>query len=189
HDIVLRGPPRCSEAFQASRSAHRLQVNALTKQIETKTQRSGELAVANAQMANDIEDSKEGLAQDKEFLAELQKSCGSKGKEWEDRVKVRQEETVALAETIKILNDDDALDLFKKTLPPPGDSLLQVKVSQAEVRARARKILLKAAHGAQHGSGVLAGFVAQALHGKKIGFDKVTVMIDKMIQTLMAEQK
>mmetsp|Transcript_105103 Transcript_105103/g.274380 ORF Transcript_105103/g.274380 Transcript_105103/m.274380 type:complete len:714 (-) Transcript_105103:84-2225(-) len=165
------------------------EVNALTKQIETKTQRSGELAVANAQMANDIEDSKEGLAQDKEFLAELQKSCGSKGKEWEDRVKVRQEETVALAETIKILNDDDALDLFKKTLPPPGDSLLQVKVSQAEVRARARKILLKAAHGAQHGSGVLAGFVAQALHGKKIGFDKVTVMIDKMIQTLMAEQK
>ena len=66
------------------------EVNALTKQIETKTQRGGERAVANAQMANDIEDSKEGLAQDKEFRAELEKSCGSKGKEWdaewEDRV-------------------------------------------------------------------------------------------------------
>jgi chromosome segregation ATPase len=64
-----------------------------------------------------------------------------------------------------------------------------VQVSQSEVRARARKILLKAAHGAKHGSGMLAGFVAQALHGKKMGFDKVTGMIDQMIQTLKVEQK
>jgi len=104
------------ELMQAKTS----EVEALTKQIETKTQKSGELAVATAQMANDIEDTKEGLAQDKEFLAELEKSCDSKGSEWDERVKVRQDEMVALSETIKILNDDDALELFKKTLPSPA---------------------------------------------------------------------
>ena len=36
--------------------------------------------------------------------------------------RVRAEELVALADTIKILNDDDALDLFKKTLPSASSS-------------------------------------------------------------------
>ncbi|CAK0891339.1 unnamed protein product [Prorocentrum cordatum] len=87
------------------------EVNALTKQIEEKIQLAGELAVSVAQMANDLEDTSEALAGDKKFLAELEKSCSTKTAEWEERSKVRQAELLALAETIKILNDDDALEL------------------------------------------------------------------------------
>ena len=50
-------------------------------------------------------------------------------------MKARSLELVAIAETIKILNDDDALDLFKKTLPSP--SLLQIANREKEVRAQA----------------------------------------------------
>ena len=51
---------------------------------------------------------------------ELKKSCATKAKEFEERQANRAQELVAISETIKILNDDDALDLFKKTLPSPS---------------------------------------------------------------------
>jgi chromosome segregation ATPase len=175
------------EDYRELMAAKTKEVDALTRQIEAKMQRSGELAVSIAQAANDIEDTKQALAQDKSFLAELDKSCGTKAAEWEERCKVRQEELVALADTIKILNDDDALEMFKKTLPSSSAaSFLQVQVSQDDVRNQARSVL-KAARRAGHGT--LAGFVAQALHGRKGGFEKVTAMIDEMINTLRTEQK
>merc|ERR1719387_3486815 len=107
-------------------SAKTDEVNALTKAIETKLQRSGELAVSVAEMKNDNEDTVESKAQDEKFLAELEKGCATKTAEWEARCKVRADELLALAETIKLLNDDDALELFKKTLPAPSASFLEI---------------------------------------------------------------
>merc|ERR1719183_2076443 len=40
-------------------------------------------------------------------------------------MKLRSEELLALADTVKVLNDDDALELFKKTLPG-ASSFLQL---------------------------------------------------------------
>merc|ERR1719240_108399 len=51
-------------------------------------------------------------------------------------MKMRSEELVALADTIKILNDDDALELFKKTLPG-ASAFLQLKVSKESQRQQA----------------------------------------------------
>jgi len=81
-------------------------------------------------MENDLEDTQEGLAEDTKYLGELGGSCKTKTAEWEAIKKTRAEELLALADTIKMLNDDDALELFKKTLPSP--SLLQTKVSAEE---------------------------------------------------------
>jgi len=74
--------------------------------------------------------------EDKKFLAELQKSCATKEKEWAEICKLRSEELLALADTINILNDDDALELFKKTLPG-ASSFLQVQVSNEAMREQA----------------------------------------------------
>ena len=64
-------------------------------------------------MKEDLEDTQESLAEDKQFLAEPEKSCATKGDEWGERCKTRTEELLALVDTIKILND--ALGPFKKT--------------------------------------------------------------------------
>merc|ERR1719261_518568 len=101
------------------------EVNALTKAIEEKMTRVGELAVEIVQMKNDLGDTAEALVEDKKFLADLEKNCDKKAAEWDTIVKTRNEELLALADTIKILNDDDALELFKKTLPGAA-SLLQL---------------------------------------------------------------
>merc|ERR1712232_252817 len=112
------------------------EIDALTKAIESKTMRVGELAVKLAEIENEIEDLKEQLAEDKKFLADLDTNCELKKKEWAEYKKMEAQEMVALADTIKILNDDDALELFKKTLPG-SSSFVQVKVSSGAVRQRA----------------------------------------------------
>merc|ERR1719301_431863 len=57
------------------------EIEALTKEIESKTGRVGALGVKVAQMENDLEDTKEGLADDKKFYADLDKNCELKKKE------------------------------------------------------------------------------------------------------------
>lgn len=58
---------------------------------------------------NDLQDTKDSLDDDTKFLMELKKNCASEGDEYEERKRLRSEELVAISETIKVLNDDDAL--------------------------------------------------------------------------------
>merc|ERR1719321_753345 len=125
------------KAYDELMAAKTKEVNALTKAIEEKMTRVGELAVEIVQMKNDLGDTAEALVEDKKFLADLEKNCEKKSAEWEEIVKTRNEELLALADTIKILNDDDALELFKKTLPGASASFVQLQVSAASMRSRA----------------------------------------------------
>merc|ERR1712113_115010 len=141
----------------------------------------------------DLSDTEAALIADKEFLANLEKSCATKTSEWEARSKTRAEELLALADTIKVLNDDDALDLFKQTLPSSSSSssLLQVASAarrQHEALSAIRSSTQKAAVQDKPGLELLI----LALTGKKAaasgGFDKVIQMIDNMVGILKTEQ-
>merc|ERR1719238_2581628 len=153
----------------------------LTASIEAKTKRAGELAVSIVQMKNDLSDTQAALLEDQKFLADLDKNCAAKQSEYDERVKTRSEELQALAETIKILNDDDALELFKQTLPSAA-SLVQV-VGDTRASALAAVQAMRKTN-----SSPQLDFIALALRGKSAGFEKVTKMIDTMIGTLKDEQ-
>merc|ERR1711957_560709 len=168
-------------SFEALMAAKTREVEALQKAIESKTQRIGEFGVEVVNMADDLEDTQKSLGEDKQFLNDLDKNCITKKDEWAVREKLRAEEQVALADTIKILNDDDALELFKKTLPSPA--FVQLKASETVVRRQAQDAL-KAAR--KHD--VRLDLISMALHGKKVNFDKVLVMIDDMVKLLGQEQ-
>jgi len=155
------------------------EVNALQKSIEEKMTRLGKMGVNQVNMADDLEATKESLVEDKKFLADLDKNCATKEAEWEERQKTRAEELLALADTIKVLNDDDSLDLFKKTLP--SASFMQVQVSSQSVIQAARKALRP------HRDHRL-DLISMALHGRKVSFAKVTGMIDEMVALLQKEQ-
>jgi septal ring factor EnvC (AmiA/AmiB activator) len=94
---------------------------------------------------------------------------------------------VALADTIKILNDDDALELFKKTLP--SASFVEIQVTNEAVRARALSALRKIARNLRHTPArPELDLIALAISGKKVGFEKVITMIDEMVANLKKEQ-
>merc|ERR1719296_325863 len=128
--------------YEGLMKAKKKESEALTASIESKTKLVGELGIQIVQMKADLSDTEAALAEDRAFLADLEKSCSTKTAEWEERSKTRAEELVALADTIKVLNDDDALELFKKTLPSASASLLQMETSAALQRQRALKVLL-----------------------------------------------
>merc|ERR1719327_2126643 len=95
------------------------EIEAAGKVIETKTARSGVVAVETVQVKADLEKTQKAVEEDTEFKANLKKNCATKQKEWDERCKLRAQELEALSDTIAMMNSDDALELFKKTLPSP----------------------------------------------------------------------
>ena len=169
-------------------SAKGKEIAACSATIESKLTKVAELGVSIAQMKNDLTDTEEALLADQDFLSGMDASCKSKTAEFEEIKKTRAEELVALADTVKILNDDDALDLFKKTLPSASSSsFVQTLVSKDSMRARAATEIMKVMK-ADGPNKARVDIIMMALKGKKIGFEKVIKMVDEMVATLKKEQ-
>merc|ERR1719160_732247 len=173
------------KSYEGLMAAKTKEVDALTKSIEDKSVRLGETQVSIVEMKEDLDDTQKALLEDKKFLADLGKNCALKTKEHEENMKMRSEELVALADTIKILNDDDALELFKKTLPGSA-SFVQMTVTKSNQRQQALAIIRAAKQGNGHPE---LNFLALALQGRKVDFSKVIKMIDNMVATLKREQQ
>jgi len=175
-------------AYDGLMAAKKKEVESLTKMIEDKLQRVGDLGVEIQEMKNDLGDTADSLADDKKFLADLDKNCASKQKLYDENVKMRGQELAALADTIKVLNDDDALELFKKTLPGASASFLQIQVSASAMKSRALALIQEAQTSSVQRRPAL-DFISLALRGKKIGFEKIIGMIDDLVKELKIEQE
>mmetsp|Transcript_114835 Transcript_114835/g.203433 ORF Transcript_114835/g.203433 Transcript_114835/m.203433 type:complete len:676 (+) Transcript_114835:63-2090(+) len=168
--------------FEGLVAAKKKEIASLTKAIETKSVLIGELGVSIAQQENDLENTKESLAEDQSFLANLDENCAAKTKEWEEFQKMSNGERVALADTIKMLTSDDSLELFKKTLPAAA-SFMQVQTTTKVVRQRALQSL-----SALKSNDPSFDFIQMALHGGQMGFDKIVKMIDALMAELKKDQ-
>merc|ERR1719456_735428 len=176
-----------------------------TKAIETKQGRAGELAVSVVQVANDIEDTTEEVADSEKFAKTLEKECGTKEKEWAVREKLRAEEIAAISDAIGILNDDDALDVFKKAMPSAliqeKAGFLQRSYTSASPVQKAQAILSRVAVKSPHRGTIklmlytlnskINSRVKQHNRGRNMlagGFDEVTKMVDDMVEIEGKEQ-
>merc|ERR1719359_415005 len=178
---LIAAEEAAKKAYEELMACKQKEVDALTKAIEDKIKRIGELGIEIVNLKEDLDDTTAMFMEDTKFLADLKKNCATKQKEWALIQKTRQEELLAIADTIKILNDDDALELFKKTA---GASLLQIEMSNQQVLNQARAALGLA--GKRRNVGV--DLIALALTGKKVDFSKVITMIDDMVVLLGKEQ-
>jgi len=184
---TIKAEEEAIKVYEELMAAKEAEIAAATKAIEEKLAKLGEVSVEIVTLKNDLEDTQEALAEDTKFLADLAKNCELKKKEWAMIQKTRAEELLALADTIKMLNDDDALELFKKTLPSAGaSSLLQLDVSASQVKATALALIQSAQKSQRFNPGL--DLIAMALKGKKVGFEKVIKLIDDMVVTLKKEQ-
>jgi len=188
----LKGTVAAEEAaaagFEELAAAKKAEIAAASEAIESKTVRSGELAVSVTTTADDIEDTTAEMKETQAFLANLSVQCAEKKKEWAERQSMRAEEVAAIGEAIKILNDDDALDLFKKTLSLSQTSAVLLQDKSTSARAlRARTVLAKARKTSSHATTM--SLLEAQLKAKKVDFSKVLEQIDGMSKVLDAEQK
>merc|ERR1719379_1262073 len=68
--------------FNELMAAKTKEVNILTKQIEIKTARVGELGLKLVNQKEDLDDNNKAFAQDSKFLADMKKNCKKKAEEW-----------------------------------------------------------------------------------------------------------
>merc|ERR1719506_433731 len=115
-DVASDAGETVAAGYEELAAAKKDEISAAGAAIESKTQRSGTLAVTITTTKGDIKDTTSEMDDTQAFLANLKVECAEKKKEWAVRCQIRAEEVAAISEAIKVLNDDDALDLFKKTL-------------------------------------------------------------------------
>merc|ERR1719201_2764944 len=170
------------------------EIEMATEAIETKMARAGELAVSVVQSKDALEDANEEAADTTKFLSTLEKDCATKEADMAERTKMRNMEITAISEAIGILNDDDALDVFKKALP---SSFVQTVgfLQKGDAKAsRARKAQALLSHVAVNAKDTHLNLLLYTL-GSKLklksagGFDDVVKMIDDMVVLLGKQQK
>merc|ERR1719375_2713381 len=74
--------------YEELMAAKQAEIDALTKAIEEKLARIAELGVEIVNLKEDLDDTTKALIEDKKFLADLEKNCALKEKEWAERSKI-----------------------------------------------------------------------------------------------------
>jgi len=183
-----------AKGFADLKASKTTEIKMATEAIQVKTQRSGDAAVTIAQTTNALDEAGDELVETQKFLSQLATECATKEKEFAERSSVRAEEVKAISEAISILNDDDALDVFKAARGAAlnqKDQLgfLQTSNSQASNAKKAQAVLAAAAAKASSAQLKLVLFTL----GSKVkmsskGLESVITMIDDMVVLLGKDQ-
>ena len=80
----------------------------ITEEISVLTKGIGETKV---RQRSELSEAEKTLLADKDLASKLAGSCTTQASEWEERQRLRAEELVAIQDTIKLLNDNDSLEL------------------------------------------------------------------------------
>jgi len=178
------------EQFEAMKQAKLDEIAAGKKMVSEIDQEDAALRVKHAQELKELKDTEEQLAMDQAFLADLKQKCAEGDEEFEARMKNRLDEIVAVEDTIKILNSDEAFKQFTKTTKgfvedqkfvEQSSAFIQTGAASKEAgrRARVADLLRKAA--GHTGSPKLALVAASA---QIDSFTKVKEIIDKLVAEL-----
>merc|ERR1719217_11297 len=166
-------------AYEELKAAKEAQIASATDQVETKT---GEAAAADEKKASDKEDLEEtrnSLAEDQKFLSDLQLRCQDIDSQFAERTKTRQMEIQATSKALEFLSSDEAHDLFTRTFNP---ALLQ-RSAESRNRAAVSAMLMKAAKKSND-----PRLGAIAIQARLNAFTEVKKTITDMINKLLKEK-
>jgi len=173
--------------FDGLKVAKESQVKSLATAIRKKTSQINDLKVQLVENKGDFARMKEALASDEKALEELNASCTKREKEQMERVATVQDELLAINDTIKILNSDEVLELFKKTLP---SSFLQIEAPERIIRKKALAAIRGMSHKNHPALGLLSMKLAATHNSLALTYlEKSTAdIIDGMLKLQAEEQ-
>jgi len=183
---------RAVAGFNDIKASKSTEIEMATEAIEAKLVRAGSLAVSVTETTDALADEKDELASTQAFAAKLASECGTKEKEWAERSQTRAQEISAISDAIGIMNDDDALDLFKKALPSSfvqhAVGFLQEKNTKASRLHKAQAMLAGLKSKSMNMQLLLFTLGAKLKTKSAGGFDDIVQMVDAMI-TLLGQQQ
>merc|ERR1719272_1256160 len=164
--------------FAELRSAKTAEIESGEKMAETKEDELAKTDMDNAEAKEDLGQTQAALAEDQKFLGNLGKMCAEGEGNFAARKNARLSEIQAVAQTIAILESDEAKDAMDTTF-----SLVQTDRTTDKRRHEAAAVLRRVA--AKSGSPDLSLLASSV---ELDAFTKVKAMIDKMIATLNTQQ-
>lgn len=207
---ALEEDKKATATFLQMKNAKQTEIAALSKMIEEKTELKGKVAVEIVQAIKAKEDAITQLGDAQAFLVKLKEMCGSKKDEYAVRVEDAQKELAAIQEAVVVLNNDDSLEVFKKT--DPRASFIQKSIGAAKKvsflqqssnksgahsartasKNQALTVLdrvLAKAKASKNSTLALLALTAKANLKSGVDFSKVLTMIDEMVALLKEEAK
>merc|ERR1712086_800251 len=127
------------KAYEELKAAKEEEIAAGQAQIDTKTQELANTGEKLAQAKEDIEDTRNTLSADEQFLMMLKEKCSMTDKEWEERSKTRQQEMEAVSQALAVLSSDESHDTFTRTFNPAF--IQEASGKNSERRDQAAKLL------------------------------------------------
>lgn len=192
-------------ACQEGDAALTKEVNLLQNTLNALDKRLGELAETQANNKEDFVAAKEAYGNAVEFLGKLKTMCEKNDADYQSRTKSRNVELVAIADTIKILDNDDAFKAFGNALGKsdpskavPEESFLQLSkvgkkiqrkndVINAELRRSAVESLEQFA--TKSSRTYLVQYLIKSAAVNKDAIKKVQDKIDVLVGELKLKQK
>jgi len=169
-------------AFEDLKKAKEQEVKAGRDQADTKTQELASTDENNAQSKQDLEDTRNTLAANIEYMSNLKGQCQNIDHEYEERSTTRQLEIKATSSALAFLSSDEAHDLFTRTFNP---ALFQKATAfSSSQRAQASKFLSLAATKSSD-----PRLSALAVKARLNGFEKVKKDIQAMVDKLTQEKE
>eukprot|EP00933_Yihiella_yeosuensis_P049722 TRINITY_DN469_c4_g1_i2.p1 TRINITY_DN469_c4_g1~~TRINITY_DN469_c4_g1_i2.p1 ORF type:complete len:667 (-),score=223.43 TRINITY_DN469_c4_g1_i2:80-2080(-) len=168
--------------FKELRDTKNKEIIAIDQKLENRQARSAELRVKIVDMKDDLKNTLETLASNQKYEKELKASCDEKASQWTERSKIRNEELATIAETIEMLNADEAQDVFRKALKTAKAAAL------IEIPSAKEKALIAIKQASSTTKNPQLNMLSLMLESKAVDFTKVTKMIDDMLVLLKEEE-
>jgi len=166
--------------YEDLKAAKEAEIKAGQDLIDTKTVELGTADEKNAQSKESLEDTRNTLAADTAFLADLKERCQNMDQEYEERTKTRQLEIQAVSKALAFLSSDEAHDLFTRTF-----NFVQVRASiKSHKRTQVSKALSEAAQKFQD-----PRLSTLAVQARLDAFTKVKKSIQDMVDKLIKEKE
>lgn len=166
-----------AKAFEELKAAKMSEIKAGKQQADKKSEEKANAVDSRAQAKRSLEDTRNSLSADEQFLMALKEKCVMTDNEWAARQKARQQEVVAISQAISVLASDDARDNFSRTY-----NFIQVddKFTRGTVA-----LMLSSVASKYHNPRIASISTSVRLDA----FTKVKAAIDQMIEQLLVEKK
>merc|ERR1712151_533538 len=102
---------------------------------------NGAAGMSRADSEAELDALKQQVEADTNSIAQIEASLADKKDQWKVRSTLRSNELAAISKAIEILSNDDAKDLFKKSLASQGAFFLQESVERSSMRDKAAQQL------------------------------------------------
>jgi len=170
------------KSFEELMATKKQELETLEATLEKQSGDQASKKQREAEAQTERDDTIAQLKADEAFFEDTKDGCKTKAKEWSERSRLRTEELKGIEEAVQILQDPEA----KSTFDASATTFVQVsKKASAHHRSKAFVSLRKLA--SKYHNVAMASLAAEVKTGGH--FDKIMVMIDKMIGDLRKEEQ